>query len=125
MPIPLTVCRPSQPISWIATAPADHGARLQRHRRNHDSVEKSRGSRVITMIHRQEKRSLFGFTVSRHIDLEDAQTIIAVVVALVSNGSGARLVGAALRRQICRRNRCSARDFHLGPRPCENVHGLC
>jgi ClpP class serine protease len=31
------------------------------------------------MIHRQEKRSLFGFTVSRHIDLEDAQTIIAVI----------------------------------------------
>jgi pyruvate/2-oxoglutarate dehydrogenase complex dihydrolipoamide dehydrogenase (E3) component len=29
------------------------------------------------MIHRQEKRSLFGFAVSRHIDLEDAQTIIA------------------------------------------------
>jgi hypothetical protein len=29
------------------------------------------------MIHRQEKRSLFGFAVARHIDLEDAQTIIA------------------------------------------------
>src|SRR5262245_45525793 len=25
------------------------------------SIEKARGSRVITMIHRQEKRSLFGF----------------------------------------------------------------
>jgi ClpP class serine protease len=31
------------------------------------------------MIHRQEKRSLFGFAVSRHIDLEDAQTIIAAI----------------------------------------------
>jgi ClpP class serine protease len=31
------------------------------------------------MIHRQEKRSLFGFSVSRHIDLEDAQTIIAAI----------------------------------------------
>ena len=31
------------------------------------------------MIHRQEKRSLFGFNVSRHIDLEDAQTIIAAI----------------------------------------------
>jgi ClpP class serine protease len=31
------------------------------------------------MIHRQEKRSLFGFPVSRHIDLEDAQTIIAAI----------------------------------------------
>jgi len=31
------------------------------------------------MIHRQEKRSLFGFNVSRHIDLEDAQTVIAAI----------------------------------------------
>jgi ClpP class serine protease len=31
------------------------------------------------MIHRQEKRSLFGFNVARHIDLEDAQTIIAAI----------------------------------------------
>src|SRR5499433_3120808 len=30
-------------------------------------------------VHRQEKRSLFGFAVSRHIDLEDAQTIIAAI----------------------------------------------
>ena len=42
-------------------------------------IEKSRGSRLITMIHRQEKRSLFGFSVSRHIDLEDAQTIISAI----------------------------------------------
>ena len=43
------------------------------------AIEKSHGSRVITMIHRQEKRSLFGFRVSRMIDLEDAQTIIAAI----------------------------------------------
>ena len=43
------------------------------------AIEKANGSRVITMIHRQEKRSLFGFSVSRHIDLEDAQTIIAAI----------------------------------------------
>ncbi|MCL4764751.1 MAG: ATP-dependent Clp protease proteolytic subunit [Hyphomicrobiaceae bacterium] len=43
------------------------------------AIEKSHGTRVITMIHRQEKRSLFGFSVSRHIDLEDAQTIIAAI----------------------------------------------
>jgi len=41
------------------------------------AIEKLHGTRVNTMIHRQEKRSLFGFPVSRHIDLEDAQTIIA------------------------------------------------
>jgi ClpP class serine protease len=43
------------------------------------AIEKANGSRVITMIHRQEKRSLFGFAVSRHIDLEDAQSIIAAI----------------------------------------------
>src|SRR5215469_1350144 len=45
------------------------------------SIEKLHAARVITMIHRQEKRSLFGFAVSRHIDLEDAQTIIAAIKA--------------------------------------------
>jgi ClpP class serine protease len=43
------------------------------------AVEQANGSRVITMIHRQEKRSLFGLNVSRHIDLEDAQSIIAAI----------------------------------------------
>lgn len=42
-------------------------------------IEKARGSRVITMIHRQEKRSLFGVNVSRMIDLEDAQSIISAI----------------------------------------------
>jgi ClpP class serine protease len=43
------------------------------------AVEKANGTRVITMIHRQEKANLFGFAVSRHIDLEDAQTIISAI----------------------------------------------
>jgi ClpP class serine protease len=43
------------------------------------ALEVAHGTRVITMIHRQEKRSLFGFSVARHIDLEDAQTIIAAI----------------------------------------------
>ena len=43
------------------------------------ALEKAHGTRVITMIHRQERRSLFGFSISRHIDLEDAQTIIAAI----------------------------------------------
>lgn len=43
------------------------------------AVEKAHETRVITMIHRQERRSLFGFSVARHIDLEDAQTIIAAI----------------------------------------------
>ncbi|MGD9867325.1 MAG: ATP-dependent Clp protease proteolytic subunit [Hyphomicrobiales bacterium] len=43
------------------------------------AIEKAHGTRVITMIHRQEKRSLFGFSVTRYIDLEDSQTIIAAI----------------------------------------------
>lgn len=43
------------------------------------AIEKAHGTRVITMIHRQERRQLFGFSVARHIDLEDAQTIIAAI----------------------------------------------
>jgi len=43
------------------------------------AIEKAHGTRVITMIHRQEQRRLFGFSLARHIDLEDAQTIIAAI----------------------------------------------
>lgn len=42
-------------------------------------IETAHKTRVITMIHRQEKRSLFGMNVARHIDLEDAQSIIAAI----------------------------------------------
>ncbi|SLN50653.1 Serine dehydrogenase proteinase [Roseovarius litorisediminis] len=48
-------------------------------------IERLRGSRVITMIHRQEKRSLFGFNMSNHIDLEDAQSIISAIKATPDN----------------------------------------
>ena len=44
-------------------------------------IERKRGSRVITMIHRQEKRSLFGFSMSSQIGLEDAQSIISAIKA--------------------------------------------
>lgn len=42
-------------------------------------IENTHKTRVITMIHRQERRSLFGLNIARHIDLEDAQTIIAAI----------------------------------------------
>lgn len=43
------------------------------------AIEKERRSRVITMIHRQETRTIFGIPVSRMIDLEDAQQIIPAI----------------------------------------------
>ena len=45
------------------------------------AIERKRKSRVITMIHRQEKRSFFGVNVSHMIDLEDAQSIISAIKA--------------------------------------------
>jgi len=44
-------------------------------------IEKRRRRRVITMIHRQEKRSLFGVNMSGMIGLEDAQSIISAIKA--------------------------------------------
>mgnify|MGYP000294844293 CR=1 FL=1 len=45
------------------------------------AIERRRNSRVITMIHRQEKRSLFGMNMSSMIGLEDAQSIISAIKA--------------------------------------------
>lgn len=42
-------------------------------------IERERGSRVITMIHRQETRKFFSVPVARMIDLEDAQQIIPAI----------------------------------------------
>jgi ClpP class serine protease len=47
-------------------------ARLQLLRR----IEKSRGSRVMTLIHRQETMSLLGFPVARYIDIEDSELVL-------------------------------------------------
>jgi len=44
-------------------------------------IERRRKSRVITMIHRQERRSLFGVNMSNMIGLEDAQSIISAIKA--------------------------------------------
>lgn len=44
-------------------------------------IETRRRSRVITMIYRPEKRSLFGFNMSNMIGLEDAQSIISAIKA--------------------------------------------
>ncbi|MHC0053716.1 SDH family Clp fold serine proteinase [Actibacterium sp. D379-3] len=43
------------------------------------AIGRKRGARLITMIHRQEQRNMFGMNISKHIDLEDAQTIIAAI----------------------------------------------
>lgn len=39
-------------------------------------IEKQRGSRVITLIHRQESFSLLGIPIARYIDIEDSEGIL-------------------------------------------------
>lgn len=51
------------------------GARLSLIRR----IEEKRGSRVITLIHRQERISLFGIPFLRFIDIEDSEEILRAI----------------------------------------------
>ena len=43
------------------------------------SIEKARGSRVMTLIHRQETMSLLGFPVARFINIEDSEEVLRAV----------------------------------------------
>jgi len=43
------------------------------------AFERTRGSRVIAMIHRQEALALFGIPVFRYINIEDAEDLLRVV----------------------------------------------
>jgi ClpP class serine protease len=45
------------------------------------TIQRRRKTRIITMIHRQERRSLFGMNMSNTIGLEDAQSIISAIKA--------------------------------------------
>ena len=43
------------------------------------NIEKKRGSRVITLIHRQETMSLLGIPISRYIDIEDSEQVLRAI----------------------------------------------
>jgi ClpP class serine protease len=43
------------------------------------SIEKARGTRVITMIHRQETMNILGFPIARYIDIEDSEQIMRAI----------------------------------------------
>ncbi len=43
------------------------------------SIEKMRGTRVISLIHRQEAISLLGIPISRYIDVEDSEHILRAI----------------------------------------------
>lgn len=42
-------------------------------------IERNRGTRVITLIHRQESASLFGLTFARHISIEDSEQLLRAI----------------------------------------------
>jgi ClpP class serine protease len=42
-------------------------------------IERARGSRVITLVHRQETMSFLGLPVFRYIDVEDAERVIRAI----------------------------------------------
>src|SRR3979411_1638250 len=42
-------------------------------------LEKARGTRVITLIHRQETMGFLGFPIFRYIDIEDSEPILRAI----------------------------------------------
>src|SRR5262245_26213896 len=50
-------------------------ARIQVLRR----IEKARGTRVISLIHRQEMISFLGFPLMRYIDIEDSELVLQAI----------------------------------------------
>lgn len=42
-------------------------------------IERQRGSRVITLIHRQEAMALLGFPIARFIDIEDSEAVLRAI----------------------------------------------
>ena len=60
--------------------PAFSRAGLRRHRRSQlQAFERERGSRVISMIHRQESIALMGMALSRYIDVEDSEAVLRAI----------------------------------------------
>jgi ClpP class serine protease len=44
-----------------------------------DAIERGRGSRLITLIHRQETMSFLGIPISRYIDIEDSERVLRAI----------------------------------------------
>ncbi len=44
-----------------------------------DAIERARGTRLITLIHRQETMSFLGIPISRFIDIEDSEQVLRAI----------------------------------------------
>jgi ClpP class serine protease len=58
---------------------AQRRQQLRRRRALLRAFEKERGSRVITLIHRQEGISLLGFSLGRYISIEDSEQVLRAI----------------------------------------------
>jgi ClpP class serine protease len=59
----------------LITRAMQQGARL----RLFQQLERSRGSRVIALIHREETMSLLGFPIVRYIDIQDSEEVLRAI----------------------------------------------
>jgi len=72
-------------VIWLffiisALSPVIRQARLEAARiRLMRELEKKRGSRVITLVHRQESISLLGIPISRYINIEDSEQVLRAI----------------------------------------------
>jgi len=62
-------------LSQLFRSPSLEGKRLAAI----EAIQEERGSRVITLIHREETVSLFGIPVNKYIDIDDAEAILRVI----------------------------------------------
>src|SRR5579864_2672456 len=44
-----------------------------------NALEKSRGTRAITLIHRQETMGFLGFPIFRYIDIDDSEALLRAI----------------------------------------------
>lgn len=67
-------------VAVLLTAPLLQRRALRRRRRRAiRALETERGSRVVTLIHRQEIVSLLGIPLTRFIDIEDAERVLRAI----------------------------------------------
>ena len=67
-------------LVFVVILPAVQKSRLQGARRSaFQKIERTRKSRVIALIHRQESVSFFGVPISRYIDIEDSEQILRAI----------------------------------------------
>lgn len=74
-------------------------------------LERSRGSRVIALVHRRESVSLFGFPVLEYIDIQDSEAVLRAVRmtapdvpidVILHTPGGVSLAAEQIARALCR-----------------------